>query len=92
MATKNNPGRFDCYAAARPDEQMFTLLERDPMAPYLVAIWAQLRLGNPVEAKAVFDTMCAKLAGRYLAEPDSEKGYDAMDCARAMFRAQEERG
>lgn len=43
MATKNNPGQFDCYANAVPDEPMFVLLGRDRHAPTLVRIWALLR-------------------------------------------------
>ena len=43
MGTKNNPGKFDCYAHAEPDEPMFVLLGRDPMAGMLVDIWADLR-------------------------------------------------
>lgn len=50
MGTKNNPGAFDCYANAEPDEPMFVLLARDPLAPILVELWASLRAhaaGNP---------------------------------------------
>jgi len=43
MGTKNNPGRFDCYDDADPDEPMFVLLARDPVAPVLVRLWADLR-------------------------------------------------
>lgn len=43
MGTKNEPGQFDCYANAEPDEPMFILLARDPLAPLMVEIWAQLR-------------------------------------------------
>ncbi len=43
MGTKNTPGRFDCYANAEPDEPMFILLGRDPMAGALVLEWAELR-------------------------------------------------
>ena len=43
MGTKNNPGQFDCYANAEPDEPMFVLLARDPLAPLLVELWANLR-------------------------------------------------
>jgi hypothetical protein len=43
MGTKNNPGEFDCYAAAEPDEPMFYLLGRDRHAPTLVWLWAALR-------------------------------------------------
>lgn len=43
MGTKNNPGQFDCYAAADPDEPMFVLLGRDKHAPTLVWLWCTLR-------------------------------------------------
>lgn len=43
MGTKNNPGQFDCYANADPDEPMFVLLGRDKHAPTLVWLWAALR-------------------------------------------------
>lgn len=43
MGTKNNPGMFDCYDAAEPDEPMFVLLARDRMAPQLVRDWADAR-------------------------------------------------
>jgi hypothetical protein len=46
MGTKNAPGDFDCYANAEPDEPMFILLGRDPMAPYIVELWAQYRETN----------------------------------------------
>jgi len=50
MGTKNNPGKYDCYVNAEPDEPMFILLARDPLAPILVRMWADLRAhlaGNP---------------------------------------------
>lgn len=90
MATKLNPGRFDCYAAARPDEEIFCLLERDPIAPFLVSIWAKIRMGDPAAAQVVFEEMCTKLADRYIVEPDVDKALEALDCALAMFRAQQE--
>jgi hypothetical protein len=43
MATKNNPGPFDCYAAAEPDEPIFVLLGRDRHAPALLWLWCVLR-------------------------------------------------
>lgn len=65
MATKNNPGSFDCYANAHPDEPMFILLGRDAHAPTLVRSWASLREAlneDPLkvaEARAVADQMDA---------------------------------
>lgn len=43
MGTRNNPGRFDCYNKAEPDEPVFVLLGRDPAAGPLVALWADIR-------------------------------------------------
>lgn len=60
MGTKTDPGRYDCYHKAAPDEPMFVLLARDPLAPTLVRLWADLtysRAGNgaakSAEAKRV---------------------------------------
>lgn len=44
MGSKNNPGDFDCYGNALPDEPMFILLARDPMGPKLVDDWAADRM------------------------------------------------
>lgn len=43
MGTKINPGVYDCYSNALPDEPMFILLARDPMAPEIVQMWASTR-------------------------------------------------
>lgn len=43
MGTRTNPGRYDCYAKALPDEPLFTLLARDPCAPALLRLWADCR-------------------------------------------------
>ena len=62
MGTKNNPGTFDCYENADPDEEMFVLLARDKSAPLLVRLWADLRLmSNPEEdADKILEAMkCA---------------------------------
>ena len=40
MGTKNNPGEFDCYTAAEPDEPLFVLRANDELAPNLVRFWA----------------------------------------------------
>jgi len=44
MGSKINPGSFDCYANAAPDEPMFILLARDISAPDLVEQWAVERM------------------------------------------------
>lgn len=43
MGTKNNPGIFDCYQIALPDEPMFVLLARDPQFYERVMDWANQR-------------------------------------------------
>lgn len=44
MGTKNNPGKFDCYTNALPDEPIFILLARDPDFQRLVHKWAKRRM------------------------------------------------
>lgn len=53
MGTKNNPGKFDCYENAEPDEPIFVLLGRDPDAPALVKMWALARLFRGEDAAKV---------------------------------------
>ena len=72
MATKANPGEFDCHAAAADDEPIFTLRARDPLAPILVRLWVSMRqFSRPMND-----------------EPDplreSDKRIEAMNCADAM--------
>jgi len=67
MGTKNNPGEFDCYANADPDEPMFILLGRDPMAPYLVRAWAQYRESAGEDAAKVKEALnCAQQMREWL--------------------------
>lgn len=40
MATKNNPGQFDCYERVGEDEPFFTLRAKDSLSPALVRTWA----------------------------------------------------
>lgn len=54
MGTKTHPGKFDCYAAAKPDEPMFVLLARDRLAAPLVQMWSHLRDHNPEGAAVSF--------------------------------------
>lgn len=74
MGTKNNPGNFDCYANAAPDEPMFIVLGRDPIGGALVRLWACARpalekSGDPpkiveaVQCAAMMDDWC-KSVGR----------------------------
>lgn len=63
MATKNNPGQFDCYKNAEPDEPLFVLLGRDKHAPTLIWLWSVLReldgedASKVAEARACADAM-----------------------------------
>lgn len=65
MGTKDNPGDFDCYAKAAPDEPLFTLLARDPLAPAVVEAWADARhtdalmRGNLADQKVIEAYQCA---------------------------------
>ena len=65
MGTKKDPGVYDCYAKAEPDEPMFVLLARDPIAPALVDRWANRAeaagkdVGKVAEARKLAEEMRA---------------------------------
>lgn len=66
MGTKNKPGDFDCYANAAPDEPMFVLLGRDPMAPFLVRVWADAREKSGEDSRKVKEARdCADAMEEY---------------------------
>lgn len=88
MGTKNNPGNFDCYTNAEPDEPMFILLGRDPLAPALVKIWAAMRRGDLGVALNEFNDMAqSDEALNYFLNPDPElaKAAEADACAETMI-------
>jgi hypothetical protein len=85
MGTKRDPGKFDCYENALPDEPMFVLLGRDPLAPFLVSIWSAVRMADWEKAQRVFETMIQRVGVCYLHDPDVEKAIEAMDSSAAMF-------
>lgn len=91
MGTKNNPGKFDCYANAESDEPMFVLLGRDRLAGHLVSIWSKIRMGDMEAASVVFMDMLQKHAVAYGMEPDVDKAMEAMDCSLAMFKFRQAR-
>ena len=70
MGTKLNPGEFDGYALALPDEPLFVLLGRDPDAPTAVRVWAKQRLYQITRGS----------------KPESDKPMleQALECAKAM--------
>ena len=59
MGTKNNPGKYDCYNKAEPDEPVFTLMGRDRNSATLIWLWTALReiqsLNLPPEEKVKED-------------------------------------
>jgi hypothetical protein len=64
MGTKNDPGSFDCYDRAEPDEPYFILLGRDPASALTVRYWVSLRrfLSDPdPEQLAEAEALCQKL-------------------------------
>lgn len=74
MGTKNNPGNFDCYANAAPDEPMFILLGRDRTAPSLVDIWAEHRRVNGEDPEKVEEAFaCADSMREWLRSLDKEE-------------------
>lgn len=91
MGTKNNPGTFDCYANAGPDEPMFVLLGRDPAAGALVREWARWREAageNPAkveEARSCARSMdaCAMARGKH---PVDHTYISLEQCAQAIFK------
>jgi hypothetical protein len=89
MGTKNNPGKFDCYENAEPDEPLFVLLARDPLAPFLVSIWSKLRMGDLEAADVVYEEIVRKILPRYNTAPDVDKASEALDCSLAMFKWRE---
>lgn len=73
MGTKNNPGAFDCYEKAEPDEPMFVLLGRDKHAPTLVWLWAVLRNLEGGDGEKVTEAQeCAVAMIQWLAAHDKK--------------------
>lgn len=81
MGTKNNPGKYDCYEEADPDEPLFVLRAKDPTAPALVRLWADTRRNE------------ARIQGIEIDPEYEDKLQEAWDCARAMeiWRLENER-
>ncbi len=86
MGTKNEPGVFDCYEHAEPDEPMFVLLARDRTAPDVVREWALARramLNQRGNETAMVDEVLTEL----------DQIAEALRCADAMeaWRAEHRR-
>lgn len=89
MGTKNNPGTYDCYANAEPDEPMFVLLARDPLASELVLAWAHQRAEADVdgadEAKIAEAVECAAAMERWRSAHQAHGAADQARRLAAMF-------
>jgi hypothetical protein len=80
MGTMNHPGKFDILSV-HPDEPMFRLLGRDPMAGSLVRLWAKQREAENEDPEKVAEAReCAKAMdswalqhGKYLRRNEFER-------------------
>lgn len=69
MGTKAEPGRFDCYSAAEPNEPIFILLGRDPTAGELVRDWVKRRQAMGEGGDKVMEALkCAADMDRFAIE------------------------
>lgn len=84
MGTKNNPGQFDCYAKAGPDEEMFIVLSRDPQGSDFVSLWAALRAKDIIGARRIFQRMADTALEQQRKPSDPDKICEAVNCAEAM--------
>lgn len=76
MATKNQPGEFDCYGAADPDEPIFILRSTDRLAPLIVETWAAF---YRFTKKQINDE-----EGESMTPDQARKYTEALNTARAM--------
>jgi hypothetical protein len=83
MGTKNNPGKYDCYAKAAPDEPIFTMRGKDVSAPYFVEMWTYVRQGKFRDAQFALAMMCADPDVKAIVG-DCDKFAEALDVAEAM--------
>jgi hypothetical protein len=75
MGTKNDPGAYDCYWNADPDEPMFILLGRDRDAPSLVEAWADTRERSGEDpAKVAKARACAQAMREWRAKNRPQPG------------------
>ena len=86
MGTKNDPGAFDCYANAAPDEPMFILLGRDPVASCVVEFWVLMRcaIDKHEPEKLEEARACATKMRMYVADLGAANPEKSVDLARAV--------
>lgn len=75
-------------------EPIFILRARDPLAPFMVAIWAALRKGDTASAVVLFGDIVADPAYKYRQgkNPNPEKVTSASAKAKEMNFWREEKG
>jgi len=61
----------NCGVEGEPGEPEFKLLARDPLAPFIVAMWAALRKGDTASALALFSDCVSDAAYNYRHNPSS---------------------
>lgn len=87
MATKAQPGPYDCYAKAADDEPIFTLRAKDPIAPYLVEIWVASRKGRWDECVAILGRAVADAAVQARVSSDNYDKLQEADAVADSMRA-----
>jgi len=94
MGTKECPGKFDCYAKAKPDEPYFTLIARDPTMGAVLMLWNVLRertCGQDAASEQSTEAHeCSIAAIRHAGGLGQEKGrraHHAVILAKAMIEA-----
>lgn len=81
MGTKNNPGKYDCYEKAEPDEPLFVLIGRDQTASDFVDLWAHIHNAAPISA---FETFIKIYQNIQWNTNNKEKVFEAFRCANDM--------
>lgn len=74
MGTKSKPGKFDCYEKAEPDEPMFVLLARDPLAAEVVRAWVEFARHDGIHEEKIAEAEeCADLMDAWREEREGFK-------------------
>jgi hypothetical protein len=84
MGTKNQPGEFDCYAAANPDEPMFIMLGRDGSAAGRVRSWARRYWWRKVFPLLVRRNLLWETIDSRVILRRERKYHEALQCALSM--------
>lgn len=83
----------NCGVQGEEGEPEFKLLARDPLAPFLVAMWAALRKGDTPSALALFSDCVSDAAYNYRHNPsDRTKVTGASEIAKDMNDWREGKG